>query len=150
APLWWRSHVLPRGDLLPAVLAHLATQNAAASWVARLDLGEVAQARAAIVTAHALRSVPEFAGVAPAPANDSTMPRAFGRKSAIGESAVDARRRLMALVPEAQTHALARAQRQLLALGLGVQRAPSWARSDEFASALRTLPDVVSFSARQD
>lgn len=150
APLWWRNQVLPRGDVLPAVFAHLATQDAAALWVARLDVGEVTQARAAIVAAHALSPVPEFADVGPAPAADSTTMDAYGPEGAIAEAAADAQRRLIALVPEMQAWALTRGQRQLLALGLGLQRASAWAHSAEFAAALRTLPDALLLSAKQD
>src|SRR5712671_3012845 len=65
-PQWWRRELIPRGDLLPAVLGHLATQGAAVGWVARLGPAEAAAAAGAVIEAHALILEP---GDGPRPAH---------------------------------------------------------------------------------
>ncbi len=149
---WWRREVLPRGDILPAVLEQLATQEAAAAWVCRLTEDEAAEAVAAISAAHALtipdgRAVdapvpqPSTAhGAAPSAARGAVPPAPVARAPAPKEDI----KALAGCVPEVLAGNLAPMQCRLLALGLGLQRAPAWAHSAGFAAVLRALDAIVA------
>ena len=67
--------------------------------------------------------------------------------STVDEAPTDPRsaavERLVATVPEALAPLLRQPQRRLLALTLALSRAPSWARSPQFATALSEIDRVV-------
>ena len=129
-PQWWARHLLGRGDLLPAVLAQLASQGGAVAWVAYLSEDEATQTTAAVIAAHAR----QFERLAPSAGQELERLR-----YAAGHIATGARRSLLARVPELQAANLMPAQRRFLALALCLQRASAWTRSAEFATALQFL-----------
>jgi len=155
APLWWRGSLLSRGDVLPAVLAQLAPQGEAVALMATLSDDEVVRATTAVIDAHALPSVLNESAplrrlvaispraVGPLVAERSAAEQPVPAKAPVEEPQARAlaasRRRLLALMPELQTPWLTAAQRHLLAVALGLQRASAWTRSAAFAAALRSL-----------
>lgn len=150
---WWRRHVLPRGDVLPAVLEHLAAQGAASGWVMALDEHDTARAISAIAAAHGLKALPD------APPRISRREIGAAQASRVErhvlQQATDARRALLERVPEVAERALQSPQRRLLALGLALRRAPVWARSRQFVTAVESLemeiePPTLAMSATPD
>ena len=144
APEWWRRALLPRGDLLPAVMTLLAPQGVALAWIARLSDDEVVQATAAVTSAYALTALsysinssliwPQARGTGmPSPSS----PQETRGASLSAQQHVQ--QHLIELIPELHVSTLTRAQRRLIAIALGLQRAPSWVRSAEFAIALQLL-----------
>ncbi len=146
-PEWWRRQLLPRGDVLPAVLAHLASQAQAAAWVVCLSDAEAILAFKAIAQAHALIGLSEAlsdawspTAVIPAlPVQQNQPPLPAPLEDVLADS-IAAYRQLVNLIPELQAPTLTIAQRHLLALGLGLQRAAAWTRSPAFVLALQALP----------
>ncbi len=129
---WWRRAVLPRGELLPAVLSQLATQKSAVVWLARLHEAEVSLAIQSVVAAH---SIPSLSAWLQTPQLLQTN---------LPETA--AYQHLVALIPELQTNTLTIAQRRLLALALGLQRATVWTRSSEFLGAVQAMETEIAVS----
>jgi hypothetical protein len=154
---WGRRAVLPRGDLLPAVLLQLAIRGQAVAWLLRLSESEAADAFARVATAHALQSGSETRPAAPDKSHSisqspgrwaSHWPASPARSF---PASVDARRRLTEIVPEAETSGLTAAQRRLLAVALGLHRAPAWTRGPQFAAALASLElEAAAFTALAD
>ena len=148
---WWRSQLLPRGDVLPAVLAHLAAQAQVLAWIARLSDAEALQAIEAIAQTHAMPAVSEAFSAASSPItaypglpvqqNQPLIPAPAAR---VSPDSIVAYRHLVNLIPESQASALTIAQRHLLAIGLGLQRASAWTRSPAFVLALQTLPASIA------
>lgn len=140
APEWWRRALLPRGDLLPAVMALLVPQGAAIAWIARLSEEEVAQATAAVTSAHALTALSYLinSSLIWRQAQATWMPSRSSPQEA-RRAPLSARQHLIELIPELHVSTLTCAQRRLIAIALGLQRAPSWVRSAEFAIALHML-----------
>jgi hypothetical protein len=142
---WCRQSVLPRGDLVPAVLSGLATRGQAVAWVTRLTEGEAMGAVAQIMASHAMQPVGDGWQQEvdkPHPATESHPPSGYRHASwsALSTAPVIAlRQRLSAIIPEVNATVLARSQRRLLAVGLGLQRASTWTRSPEFAAALASF-----------
>jgi hypothetical protein len=150
---WWRSQLLPRGDVLPAVLAHLASQAQAqaAAWVVCLSDAEAILSLKAIAQTHAMTGLSdELSGswsptasipVLPVQQNQPLSPAPAVR---VSPDAIAAYRHLVSLIPESQAPALTIAQRRLLAIGLGLQRASAWTRSPAFVLALQALPVSIA------
>jgi len=153
-PEWWRCAVMPRGDVLPAVLSHLAAQGEAIAWIARLNEAETKQAITAVTQAHAIQLLPEW--LQPVPfsrgtetAQASTVPDSLRnprteipipvRSSDKLQDLIAARQYLLAVVPELQANNLTLLQRRFLALSLGLQRASSWTHSPAFVVALQAI-----------
>jgi hypothetical protein len=130
AETWLRAHVLARGEVLVPVLALLAQRRNAVAWAARLSEPEAEWAAATVVRAYALAPLDEVREPAPGP-------RAAPR-DAPGPCPV-ALARVLCAVPEARAPTLGAPQRRLVAVALAVAREPVWARSPEFAAALRVL-----------
>ena len=148
---WWRSQLLPRGDVLPAVLAHLASQAQAAAWVVCLSDAEVILAFKAIAQAHAMTDLSEelsgsWSPTASIPALpvQQNQPLSPAPAVRVSPDAIAAYRHLVSLIPESQAPALTIAQRRLLAIGLGLQRASAWTRSPAFVLALQALPVSIA------
>jgi hypothetical protein len=147
APQWWGRHLLGRGDLLPAVLAQLASRGGAVAWVTHLSEDEATQATAAVIAAHALTLLQYRPDRGPPAAHARQFERSapsVGQererlRNAAGHIATGARRSLLARVPELQAANLEPAQRRFLALALCLQRASAWTRGAEFATALQIL-----------
>ncbi len=125
---WWRRAVLPRGELLPAVLSQLATQKLAVVWIVRLHEAEVSLAIQSVVVAHSIPSLSAWLQTPPL------------LQTSLSEAA--AYQHVVTLIPELQTNTLTIAQRRLLALALGLQRAAVWTRSSEFLSAVQAVEAV--------
>lgn len=146
-PEWWRSQLLPRGDVLPAVLAHLASQAQAAAWMVCLSDAEAILAFKAIAQAHAMTGLSEelsgawspTAGIPALPVQQNRPPSPAPAVR-VSPDAIAAYRHLVSLIPESQAPALTIAQRHLLGIGLGLQRASAWTRSPAFVLALQALP----------
>ncbi|MBX3630771.1 MAG: hypothetical protein KF908_12875 [Nitrosomonas sp.] len=155
-PAWWRREVLPRGEVLPAVLSLLASQGEAVAWVARLDKAETMQAIAAVAQAHALPALLDeadskrplspsvsFASSVPpghaSPADARQRSSASLLVSASHQTSVSTYRKLLETIPELQSSMLTFPQRRLLAVALGLQRAPAWVRSAAFEMAMQCL-----------
>ena len=141
AAAWLRLQAWPRGEWVAPALALLAGHGDAVACVACLPARDAERALQAVIAAYGLVHLGQWApavlpqddaGPAQAALNepDGAPPRAGGGLRST------ARRRLLGLVPEFDTAQLAPAQRRLLAVALGVVRAPAWARSPDFAAAL--------------
>jgi hypothetical protein len=142
---WCRQCVLPRGDLVPAVLSGLATRGQAVAWVMRLTESEATRAVAQIMASHAMHPISggwqqEVDRTRPAKESPSTSGYRHASRS-LGPiaPAIALRRQLSAIIPEVNATVLSRSHRRLLAVGLGLQRASTWTRSPEFAVALATF-----------
>ncbi len=130
---WWRRELLPRGDLVPAVLGHLGAIRAAADWVRRLDPAELAVAAGAVEAAYGL-----------APNAIAGEPRrALAPVAAALSELARARAELARRVPEIDAVADSLPQQRLLALGLGMQRDPAWCRRAGLGLALAALETGV-------
>ena len=119
-PQWWARHLLGRGDLLPAVLAQLASQGGAVAWVAYLSEDEATQATAAVIAAHALTLLQYRPDRGPPAAHTRQFERLAPRPDKVraasyapGHIATGARRSLLARVPELQAANLMPAQRRI-------------------------------------
>ena len=134
-PQWWRRDLLPRGDLLPPVVEHLAAQAVASDWVARLNDGELAVATAAVVDSHGLTAIAEDTGGGSS--GSATWPSRIGRADKAAED--KAADELVRIVPEVQLAGGSSPARQFIAVTLGLQRAPAWTRSGQFVLALRSM-----------
>jgi len=150
-PEWWRSQLLPRGDVLPAVLAHLASQAQAAAWVVCLSDAEAILAFKAIAQAHALIGLSEAlsdawspTAVIPALPVQQNRPLSPAPAVRVSPDAIAACRHLVSLIPESQAPAITIAQRRLIAIGLGLQRASAWTHSPAFVLALQALPASIA------
>ncbi len=157
-PEWWRRAVLPRGDVLPAVLSHLATRGEVIAWITRLSEAETKQAMIAVTQAHAIQLLPEWLQPAPfSRGTETALPSAAPvslrdqqmqtsmpvRSSDKLEDLIAARHYLLAVVPELQTNRLTLLQRRFLALSLGLQRASSWTRSPALVTALQAFETEI-------
>ena len=131
-PRWWRRELLPRGDLLPPVMAQLAAQGQALAWVARLDDGELTGATRAIAVAHGCAAPAVGPTVWPAEPPEADP-----------QSRAAAARQLAVLVPEVAAVAGSPPRARLLALALGLQRDPTWVRGAGPTLALRALEPAV-------
>ena len=129
---WWRRAVLPRGELLPAVLSQLATQKLAVAWLARLHEAEVILAIQSVVATHAIQSLSGW--LQTTPLLQKSLPDTV------------AYQHLVTLIPELQTNTLTILQRRLLALALGLQRATVWTRSPEFLGAVQAMETEIAVS----
>ncbi|MGZ8157276.1 MAG: hypothetical protein ACXWT1_04525 [Methylobacter sp.] len=146
-PEWWRRNLLTRGDVLPAVLVHLAEQRQAVAWTVCLNEAEAAQAISATMAAHAVNSLPVSLSVEPllpevTPGLRQDQPtsiRSLAPPRDLRQDSLVAYHHLAAIVPESQSPALTISQRRLLALALGLQRASGWARSPAFVAALQAM-----------
>lgn len=142
-PVWWRCTVLPRGEVLPAVLSLLASQGEAVAWVARLNEAETIQAIAAVAGAHALPALlnePDSGlSVPPEHALQVDSRQHPSEVLAFQQIRFPPYHRLLAVIPELQTNMLTFPQQRLLAIALGLQRAPAWVRSAAFKMALQCL-----------
>ncbi len=134
-PAWWRRDLLPRGDLLPPVIAHLAAQGEALAWVAHLDHNASATAARAVAVAHGLTAWLPDAGLGSvglekppdqSPHQDTTVIDKTGRE-------------LVRIIPEVLAATGGAPARRLIALALGLQRAPGWVRGDQVPLALESL-----------
>ena len=143
---WWRLNLLPRGDVLPAVLAHLAAQRQAVVWLKYLSESEVIQAVEAIIAAHAMTSLSTWLSTASpiskvaqtslTQQTDTCIPALPNNSLQNGQLAY---RSLIVAIPEVQAPALTIPQRRLLALALGLQRTSAWTRSLAFVAALQVM-----------
>jgi hypothetical protein len=136
---WWRRNLLPRGDVLPAVLAHLATRRQAVAWIKQLREPEVAQAIVAIITAHAMTSLAAWLSAAPTAPVQQTKTQIPKTPNDSCQGSMVAYQHLVAAIPESQTPTLSVMQRRLLVLALGLQRSPAWTRSSGFVAALQFI-----------
>ncbi|AEJ00883.1 hypothetical protein Nit79A3_1020 [Nitrosomonas sp. Is79A3] len=165
APEWWRRTVLPRGDVLPAVLSHLATQGEVIAWITRLSEAETKQAMIAVTQAHAIQLLPEWLQPAPfSQGTETALPSAAPvslrdqqmqtsmpvRSSDKLQDLIAARQYLLAVVPELQANNLTLLQRRLLALSLGLQRASSWTRSPALVVALQAFETEIVVLDKDD
>jgi hypothetical protein len=142
AEQWLRRHVLPRGDALVPALSLLAPTQEVVPWVARLKAPDVRAAVTAVAHAFALPM-----SVTPRRMAVETIDEGGDEEAVPSSAGVDldgsqvtaAVVRLMATVPEMRSASLHREQRRLLILALTATRALSWARTPEFARAIRVL-----------
>lgn len=142
AEQWLRRHVLPRGEALVPALSLLAPTQEVVPWVARLQRPDVRVAVASVAGAFALPM-----SVTPRPMAVETIAEGGDEEAVPSSAGVDldgsqvtaAVVRLMATVPEMRSASLHREQRRLLILALTATRALSWARTPEFARAIRVL-----------
>jgi len=161
-PQWWHRELLPRGDLLPPLLSHLAAQGVAVAWLDQLGDADLALATAAITAAHGLITVatgqlteaspahPRAAlrDVQPAGPEAQFDPGAPAPRAGLA-AATAARGRLTALVPEVQAVAASPPRAWLLALALGLQRDPVWVRGPEFHVIRQALETATPAEADQ-
>lgn len=132
---WWRRNLLPRGNVLPAVLSLLAEQGEVMVWVARLGAAEVTQAITAIIAAHAMNTLSEWLKPAPllrgtelpvanavltSPRDQQSKTHSPAPPSGSRQNSITALQHLVAVIPESQEHTLTIPQRRLLALALGL------------------------------
>jgi hypothetical protein len=141
AEQWLRDRVLPRGEILVPALSLLAPRGEAVPWVARLQEADARVAIPAVAHAFALPAPASHApfgtdGRPASRAGDDPLGEAGAIESAHEEAAAA---RLAATVPEMRSPTLGREQRRLLVHVLAAIRAPSWARTPQFAAALRAL-----------
>lgn len=135
---WLRLKAWPRGEWLVPALAQLAERRDAVVCVARLAPPDVERALQAVRAAYGLVHVGALA--AASPASGDPLPAPVESDASLKRDAPPSLatmwHRVVALVPEVMATGLAPAQRRLLALALGVTRAPAWARTAEFAVAM--------------
>jgi hypothetical protein len=147
---WLRQHVLPRGEMLVPALSLLAPRKEVVTWVARLPDPDVRVAVAAVARACALpvseRSY-DAVGKEITSAGIGSI-RRIGSHDVRWTDAADASEQLIAIVPEVQASTLGHEQRRFVAVVMAVIRAPSWARSREFANALASLDRLEDTRAR--
>ncbi|EJL30106.1 hypothetical protein PMI01_03223 [Caulobacter sp. AP07] len=136
---WWRTEVLPRGDLLPRVIVWLAERGLAEPWLAELDDAELDLALGAIVHAHALDP-------ACVEARPGVRPRRAPAKRAVNVQALTV---LLRRTPELVASRLSGPARRLLAVALTVRRDAPQARDPGFAAALEALDALVPGSDPQ-
>jgi hypothetical protein len=136
---WWRAEVLPRGDLLPRVIAWLAERGLADPWLAELDDSELDLALGAIVHAHAL----DPACVEACP--DGRPRRVLAKRAAN----VQALTVLLRRTPELVASRLFGSALRLLAVALTVRRDARQARDPGFATLLNALDTRVPGSDPQ-
>jgi hypothetical protein len=153
-----RRSLLPRGDLLPAVLAQLAPSGAAVAWLASLHDDDAARAFAAVSEAHALASAPAETLPGGSASRASSSPSSAGGQSSTAAASRSAEAApelpastsafapLLVLVPELTAAGLTRAQRRVLAVTLSLQRAAAWTRTEGFAAALRALDTATEIA----
>lgn len=134
-PEWSRRYLLPRGDLLPPVLALLAEQGWAVPWVVQLGDSERDLASAAIVEAHGL-AIPGDREAAGTLAFDGG---AMAEPPPIREGPADAWQELARRVPEVRQAPKSRSGVRLLAVALGLKRDPVWTRGAGLRRALSAL-----------
>ena len=130
---WWRTEVLPRGDLMPRIIARLAARGLAEPWLTELDDAQLDLALGAIVHAHALdpTCVEDRLGVRPR------------RPPAKHASSVQALHVLLRKVPELVASRLSGSARRLLAVALTVRRDAPQARGARFAATLEALDALI-------
>ena len=141
---WLRQHVLPRGDVLAPALSLLAPRTEVVPWIARLPEGDARIAVDAVVRAFALAftAVPSLVEPAVMPAHEDAAAKSPGDGAVASHHAAEALARLVATVPELQTVTLAPEQRRLLVLACVATRAPSWARTAHFTTAMAALDRI--------
>jgi len=125
---WWRAELLPRGDLLPRVVARLAEAGLAETWLAGLDADDLGLALGAIAHAHALAPGCERGVELDGPSPPARPP-----------PPVPALRTLLLTTPELAASRLSAPARRLLAVALTVRRDAALARRADFAGALDAL-----------
>ncbi|HET7400631.1 MAG TPA: hypothetical protein VFJ62_02590 [Usitatibacter sp.] len=138
---WVQRNVLSRGEVLPPALAMLPASEACA-WVSRLPEADSRMGVAAVARSYALPSdepLPALDKEAGVPAEEKAaaprMPDGIA-----GEHDMAALARLLSMIPELRSGTLRGPEaRRLLAFALVVMRAPSWARTPQFAVAARAL-----------
>ncbi len=145
---WLRVQVLAHGERLVPAFALLAERGEVVACVAKLEDTDAAQALRSVQRAY---GVSEWAGPAGpmgavpegvvAPTPEST---AHAEPSAAPAFAA---RRLLSLVPELNSPLLRPAQRRLLALALALVRAPAWARTPEWMTALHAALPAAGVEA---
>ena len=148
---WIRRHALQRGEVLVPAIALLAASRQSVAFVARFEPLQCAEAVEAIARSHGI-TMPVRTQEREAAATQARAgrPRSLSRN---GKAAQAIRRqalvRLYDEAPEAFAPRLAPVQRQLLALGVALTRAPAWVRRPEFVQALEELakPDAVHLAA---
>jgi hypothetical protein len=146
AEQWVRQHVLPRGDMLVPVVSLLEPRKEVVPWFSRMPDPDVRVAVAAVARAFALsaseRST-DRAQMEIANSGTASVSR-IGSPAVVRTEIVDATQRLIAIVPEVRASTLGHEQRRLVAVVMAVLRAPSWARSIEFANTLAALDRITA------
>jgi hypothetical protein len=138
---WLRQHVLPLGEVFAPALSLLAPRTEVVPWLARLHESDARIAAGAVVRAFALPVTAAPSRVDPdvMHAEDDVFAEPAGDGAVASHHAAEAFARLVAIVPELQSVTLTPAQQRLLVLACVATRAPSWARTARFRTAMVAL-----------